>query len=190
MIVAEACEWIRRCGHGPRRLSCFERRLWWRLGGILERSGGADVLVGGNGNDRLSGGTGADRLTGGNGRDTFVVNMGGSLPGARDVITDFAQGQDVITGNLAASGWIGTRAFTGRAGEVGYGFVGEQTIVRFDADGDRVADLEIALTGRIALTNADFLNLPNATWAASADQAWQPHPLDWRIVIPPSHDLM
>ena len=40
MIVAVAREWIRRCGHGPRRLSCFERRLWWRLGGILERGMG------------------------------------------------------------------------------------------------------------------------------------------------------
>ncbi len=132
---------------------------------VLFGSGGTDVLVGGNGNDRLSGGTGADRLIGGGGRDTFVFNMNGSLAGARDVIADFTQGQDLITGNLAASGWIGTRAFTGRAGEVGYGFEGEQTIVRFDADGDRVADLEIALTGRITLDNTDFLNLPDAAWA-------------------------
>ena len=175
-------------GRGNDRLSgdSGDNRLVGGSGNdALFGSGGADVLIGGNGDDTLSGGAGQDRLTGGGGRDTFVFNMNGSVAGARDLITDFAQGQDVITGNLAASGWIGTRAFTGRAGEVGYGFEGEQTIVRFDADGDRVADLEIALSGRIALRNTDFLNLPVAAWASGpvveTETADLSHLAGWRM---------
>lgn len=128
-------------------------------------SGGADVLMGGSGDDVLSGGSAADLLAGGSGRDTFWFNIGGSVPGARDVIADFVQGEDVITGNLVASGWIGTRGFTGVAGEVRYAIQGHATIVQLDANGDRTADLEIELAGALALRNSDFLNLPNATWS-------------------------
>lgn len=151
----------------------------------LSGSGGADVLLGGNGDDTLSGGTGADRLLGGGGRDTFVFNMGSSVPGARDAIADFTQGQDVITGNLAASGFLGTRAFSGRAGEVRYTIAGDATIVQFDADGDRAADLEIELAGAIVLRNTDFLNLPVATWASSLHDRFETidvlHFAGWRI---------
>lgn len=152
----------------------------------LSGKGGADVLIGGAGRDVLMGGNGADRLTGGSGRDTFWFDMGGSVPGARDVITDFTQGQDTITGNLAASGFIGVRGFTGRAGEVRYQVEGGATIVQFDANGDRVTDLEIELTGVHALRNTDFLNLPNATWA-TGPQAEAPallHVGAWRLDLP------
>ncbi|MCU0800538.1 MAG: hypothetical protein MUD11_01975 [Rhodobacteraceae bacterium] len=72
---------------------------------ILAGNIGADTLNGGAGDDRLAGAGGADVLDGGAGNDTlsgcadadvFVFATGG----LRDVISDFADGQDMI--NLTA----------------------------------------------------------------------------------------
>ena len=136
-------------------------------------------MGGGGGDDILSGGAGADVVTGGAGRDTCWFNMGGSVPGARDLGTDFEQGVDIITGNLSASGWIGTRAFGGHAGEVRYAIEGTTTLVQLDADGDRAADLEVALSGAIALDNSDFLNLPDAAWAVRPERIWALEGFAW-----------
>ncbi|RTZ41695.1 type I secretion C-terminal target domain-containing protein [Candidimonas sp. SYP-B2681] len=56
---------------------------------VLLGGSGNDVLDGGSGNDLLDGGTGADILIGGSGDDIFVF-------GDKDVITDFALGEDKI----------------------------------------------------------------------------------------------
>jgi hypothetical protein len=75
--------------------------------------GGGDVLLGADGDDRLSGGHGADMLVGGAGADVF--SFGTHIPfntnavtpgifvldsgvgaGARDMVLDFTQGEDVI----------------------------------------------------------------------------------------------
>ncbi len=58
---------------------------------------GNDTLVGGTGNDTLNGGAGSDILTGGAGRDTFIVDAGS------DSITDFGNGNDVLTVAAAAA---------------------------------------------------------------------------------------
>ena len=58
----------------------------------LDGDQGNDSLFGGEGNDLLNGGAGDDQLTGGTGADTFEFYPGSG----RDVITDFANGQDRI----------------------------------------------------------------------------------------------
>lgn len=67
----------------------------WLLGGdghdTLTGGNGHDRLQGGDGDDILSGGAGDDSMTGGLGADTFVFE------GGTDTITDFTQGEDIIT---------------------------------------------------------------------------------------------
>ena len=60
--------------------------------------GGNDTLAGGAGQDVLTGQTGTDLLTGGLGVDTFTCDDLGEtgLGAARDVISDFVHGQDIV----------------------------------------------------------------------------------------------
>lgn len=53
-----------------------------------------DMINGGNGSDTINGGDGNDTLTGGAGADVFVFKS--FLSGEVDVITDFADGQDIF----------------------------------------------------------------------------------------------
>jgi RTX calcium-binding nonapeptide repeat (4 copies) len=64
----------------------------------LKGNAGKDTLKAGNGNDSLTGGNGKDTLTSGAGNDTFVFSttVASSSLTSADVITDFADGQDVI----------------------------------------------------------------------------------------------
>jgi Ca2+-binding RTX toxin-like protein len=59
---------------------------------------GNDTLEGGGGDDILDGGTGRDSLTGGTGSDAFVLRAGdgGATVDLADVITDFADGTDLL----------------------------------------------------------------------------------------------
>lgn len=66
----------------------------------------ANRIIGGTENDTLYGGKGNDTLTGGEGEDVFVYNSGDG----KDVITDYAPGEDVI--NFAT----GTVSSVGRSG--------------------------------------------------------------------------
>jgi len=135
---------------------------------------GANVLNGGAGNDVLSGGLGRDMLTGGAGNDVFDFNaLADSTAANRDVITDFQSGFDDIdvTGIDADSGrlgdqgfrFIGTKAFTGKVGELHYvifdqpGAANDVTIVSGDVNGDQVADFEIGIAGIVNLRSSDFL---------------------------------
>jgi Ca2+-binding RTX toxin-like protein len=141
---------------------------------ILNGKGGNDVLIGGTGNDTLIGGTGRDVMTGGAGNDHFVFNsvseMGNSAS-TRDVITDFAQGQDKIDLSPihAKSSVSGDTAFTFIAGDHGSftHTAGElveridlshnRTIIFGDTNGDGVHDFEIQLSGIVHLTAGDFI---------------------------------
>jgi hypothetical protein len=67
----------------------------------LEGGSGNDVLIGGAGNDILIGGSGNDTLIGGEGDDIFVWKQGdqggkGMNLAAKDVVTDFGNGHDVL----------------------------------------------------------------------------------------------
>lgn len=131
---------------------------------------GNDVLVGGAGDDTLVGGAGMDNLTGGYGQDRFVFEVvTDSVAGAaRDVVTDFTQGQDVFdlhaidanpaTAALDALSWIGVSGFSGVAGQLRYSDLGTGgTLVQADLDGDKIADFQIYSTQRVELTSHDFL---------------------------------
>ncbi|MGJ3249113.1 MAG: calcium-binding protein [Elainellaceae cyanobacterium] len=133
---------------------------------------GNDYLTGGSGNDVLVGGTGKDTLVDGNGLDTFkYYSTSESRAGftRRDVITDFDRGFDKIDlssidanknllGNQAFN-FIGTRGFTGMAGEVRVDRIGSSSIVQVDVhgDGNKLAEMEIQLNNTSFITASDFV---------------------------------
>jgi restriction endonuclease Mrr len=57
----------------------------------------------------------------------------------------------------AASGFIGTAAFSKTAGELRYQEIGGNTYVSGDTNGDGLADFLIRLAGSHALTSSDFV---------------------------------
>ncbi|MEM7643433.1 MAG: glycosyl hydrolase family 28-related protein [Pseudomonadota bacterium] len=69
-----------------------DRLIAGRGDDLLSGGAGADRLYGGAGDDFLSGGAGDDLLVGGGGADIFAIGPGGG----RDVIRDFASGEDLI----------------------------------------------------------------------------------------------
>ncbi len=130
-------------------------------------SNGNDTFKGDELNNEFQGKTGKDTMTGGGGRDTWDFNdVADSPAGAtRDVVTDFAPGQDIIDlagvdadstvpGNQSFR-WVGKANLTGAA-QLGYFVTGGNTIVRASTDADAAAELEIQLTGVKTLTAADF----------------------------------
>lgn len=132
-------------------------------------AGGADMIDGGAGNDTITGGLGADLLIGGTGADRFVLTAAGesSVP-APDVIADFnrAEGDKInlsaLDANLAAGGnqsfaFIGTAAFSNRAGQLRYEQAGGDTFVSGDVNGDGKADFLIQLDASLTLIGSDFL---------------------------------
>jgi Ca2+-binding RTX toxin-like protein len=138
-------------------------------GNVINGLAGNDTIKGGDGNDVLIGGIGKDTLTGGADADTFVFQAltdSGKTTTTRDLITDFAVGEDYIDLSAidAISGgaddaftFVGVSAFTGVAGQLAVSYASGQTIVSGDINGDRIADFQIALTGTLALTADDFI---------------------------------
>lgn len=146
---------------------------------VLDGKGGNDIINGGAGNDTIIGGLGYDVLTGGAGKDTFLFRSAaeiGDRPGARDVITDFKQGEDKIdlSGIDANSKLAGDQSFsfieanngsfTKTAGELAWRIdaATNRTIVQGDLDGDGRHDFELELTGAISLKASDFLGVGSA----------------------------
>ncbi|HEY8382533.1 MAG TPA: M10 family metallopeptidase C-terminal domain-containing protein [Microvirga sp.] len=124
----------------------------------------SDKLQGLDGNDILIGRGGRDTLAGGSGNDVFVFEKNAhSTLDIRDTIKDFRRGfdkidlrkidadQDGTAGNQAFK-FIGSKAFTGRDGELR--FSGGN--LYGDVNGDGVADLAVKLTGVKALSASDF----------------------------------
>lgn len=126
---------------------------------------GNDTLSAGAGDDLLSGGTGDDLLSGGSGSDRF--DFADYDLGSRDVITDFAIGQDTInlgymdadttSGSNQSFHFIGEGAFSGAAGELRYHATAEATLVQADVDGDGIADFQLELSGTYVLGASDFI---------------------------------
>ncbi|MDR6757274.1 serralysin [Mycoplana sp. BE70] len=127
--------------------------LWGRGGSDLLLGGsGSDELLGGSGNDYLIGGRGHDILNGGTGRDTFIFeSIKDSVVGSnRDIIEDFIRSEkdkidlskidaDVYTKGNQAFHFIGTKSFSGEAGELRY----SGHIISGDVNGDGRADFQI-----------------------------------------------
>jgi Ca2+-binding RTX toxin-like protein len=130
---------------------------------------GPDVLRGFSGNDVLAGRGGKDVLHGGTGADRFDFDApGDSTAAAQDRIKGFSRAQgdridlsdmdaDAGAGGLQDFAFIAGRDFSGAAGQVRFEGSGRTTLVEADTDGDRRADLSVAVAGRHALQAADFI---------------------------------
>ena len=140
---------------------------------------GNDRITGGSGNDRLEGFAGndilwgrrgADKLLGGTGADTFTFKSinDSSTGSGRDTIYDFSANQkdridlSAIDARTNASGnqafsFIGTGAFSGKAGELRYEKAPSDTYISGDVNGDKVADFTIRLDDRLTVTKSYFL---------------------------------
>ncbi len=150
----------------------------------LNGGAGDDLLYGGEGRDTLVGGTGRDQLWGGGDKDTIEGGVGndimaggtggdlflfrGESIGDGDVITDFSllEGDriglslidaDTSTGRNDAFRFIGTDAFSGRAGELRVADTAAGMVVSADVNGDWLADLTITLPGVDHLTPGAFI---------------------------------
>lgn len=138
---------------------------------LLTGGAGDDLLNGGGGNDTLYGGLGADRLTGAAGADTFIFKTLADSTVAtvgRDTIFDFSgiggdrinlsaiDANSMTLGNQAFT-YLGTAAFTGKAGELRYIKQASDTYVYADTNGDRKADFAIHLDDAISLSKGYFI---------------------------------
>ena len=139
-----------------------------KLDNTLVGNAGANVLSGGGGNDTIDGGAGRDVLTGGAGKDIFQFNLvsdSRATAASRDIISDFARGADRIdlrnidaNTNVAkdqAFSFIGTQAFSGKAGELNF----VDKVLSGDVDGDKIADFAVQVNGVSDLTTTDFFPL-------------------------------
>ena len=125
-----------------------------------------DQLSGDNGANVMTGGLGADRLSGLGGADTFVyTSVRDSTPSAADTITDFEHGIDRI--DLSQIDISASQA--GRQG-FHFGATNGSSITAGDliynaatgvlsgyVDGDGVADFQITLANKPALSAGDFV---------------------------------
>jgi Ca2+-binding RTX toxin-like protein len=146
------------------RLSGIENITGSKFGDRITGNGEANGLNGGAGDDWLNGSWGADLLRGGPGRDTFVFDSVGNADGDR--LFDFAVKDDKldfsgidansgVEGNQAFS-FIGTKEFTGNAGELRTYWKDATTWVSGDVNGDGVADFTVALNGFFTLNSTHF----------------------------------
>ncbi|NVP54473.1 calcium-binding protein [Mycoplana rhizolycopersici] len=147
---------------------------------------GSDTLRGDRGNDKLVGGTGADSLVGGEGRDTFIftsvkdsfyskklahkfllIDKNGDQLQGFDWIEDFSKGDKIdlraIDANIHTPKnnkftWIGESEFSGAAGELRFqGYHGPGILFEGDTNGDKIADIAVALRGYKPVVEDFFL---------------------------------
>jgi Ca2+-binding RTX toxin-like protein len=132
---------------------------------------GADLINAGRGNDKLIGGVGADKLYGGSGADTFsFLSLKDSTRSStgRDVIYDFdGKAGDRIdlsridaklatTANDAFS-FIGTDAFSKKAGELRYDKTSSDAYLFGDVNGDGKADFSIHFDDPLTFSKSYFI---------------------------------
>jgi len=143
------------------------------FGGVdyLAGGGGADTLDGGAGDDFVEGGAGNDRLTGGSGSDRYVFTDADRLaPGSSgyDLITGFQGylGEKIVLSGIDANttisgnqtlNFIGTGAFSGKAGELRYYHSNDDTWVIADVNGDAQTDFRIRIEGIRTMYQDDFI---------------------------------
>ncbi len=138
---------------------------------VLSGGSGNDLLSGNAGNDTLYGGLGADSLTGGAGADTFIFKALSDTTVAatgRDTIFDFSgiggdrldlsaiDAKSSVSGDQAFT-FIGTAAFSGKAGELNYSKQASDTYVYGDTNGDKKADFAIHLDDAVLLSKGYFI---------------------------------
>jgi GH24 family phage-related lysozyme (muramidase) len=130
---------------------------------LIRGTTASNTLSGGAGRDILIGLGGKDTLTGGAGSDWFVFAASKESPiNSADVITDFQRGTDKIVLNKLTSGLDAHlldkgEAFSGEGSEIRWFASGKSTGVEIDLDGDGHADMGLTLTGKLTLSDGDFL---------------------------------
>jgi serralysin len=131
----------------------------------------SDRIKGGAGSDKLTGGAGADDLWGGEGTDTFIFKSVGESTvksSGRDTIFDFSVQQkdkirlssidaNSLKGGNQAFEFIGTRAFSGEAGELQYRKASSDTYVSGDVNGDKIADFTVHFDDAIDFSQSYFV---------------------------------
>lgn len=135
----------------------------------IRGNGGNDSLYGGSGNDKITGGAGRDKLYGESGSDTFIYKSRSESTvssSGRDTIYDFTSADTIdlsaidasakSSGNQAFS-FVGTKAFSGKAGELRYDKKASDTYIYADVNGDKTADFAIHLDDAITLSRGDFI---------------------------------
>ena len=140
----------------------FENIIGSNIGDSLKGSVGADFIHGGTGADTITGGGGADQLWGGGGANQFNFATTADSTNARagrDTIHDFVQGTDHLHfGFLAVpTQFTVNAAFHSVVGELRETFVGTQTILQIDTNGDGISDFAIAFDGHITFQASDFI---------------------------------
>lgn len=137
-------------------------------GNLLSGLGGVDNINGGEGDDIIVGGTQNDLMRGGLGADTFRV-LGESVRAAsleNDTIYDFstAEGDRMDFSFIDANSLLaGEQAFTlvssfsNAGGEMMLLFIGGQTLVRLDVDGDKTADYQLKINGDVTGDSGGWL---------------------------------
>ncbi len=134
-------------------------------------NGGANALTGNAAANVITGGGGRDVLTGGVGGDTFDFNSAKESTGGKthDLIKDFKHLTDQIDvssidADVTQGGKQGftfldvlDSAFSGTPGELRFVTSGSNTMIEGNTDNDQAAEFQIELTGRIALSIADFI---------------------------------
>ncbi len=137
----------------------------------LYGNAGNDTLKGDRGNDILNGGTGADKLYGGSGGDKFVfaaLKDSTVTTTGRDTIYDFASssGDRIYLSSIDANSktsandafiFVGTKAFSGKAGELRYDKAVSDTYIYADVNGDKKADFAIHLDDAVTFEKGFFV---------------------------------
>jgi len=140
------------------------------FGDVIVGFSGTQTLYGNDGDDILIGKGDKDKLYGGAGADVFdydALSDSGTTGTTMDTIYDFVAGIDtidlfdvdansILAGDQSFS-FIGAGAYTGTAGELRYEFVGGNTQLGADVDGDMVSDFNILIAGNIAFSVGDFI---------------------------------
>nr|WP_280952686.1 hypothetical protein [Rhizobium subbaraonis] len=136
---------------------------------VLSGGVGKDMLKGNRGNDTLIGGKGADALYGGKGKDVFVfkeLTDSTVKSSGRDTIYDFSKGDRIdlkaIDGDIYGWGdqafsFIGSKGFSGDAGELRFSKKNGSTSIYADVDGDKKADFAIHVDKLYTFEKGDFL---------------------------------
>lgn len=136
---------------------------------VLTGGVGKDVLKGNSGGDTLIGGKGADALYGGKGKDVFVfkeLTDSTAKTSGRDTIYDFSKGDridlkaidaDIYGWDNQAFSFIGSKGFTGDAGELRFTKKNGSTFIYADVDGDKKADFAIKVDKLYTFEKGDFL---------------------------------
>ncbi|MDQ0322139.1 Ca2+-binding RTX toxin-like protein [Pararhizobium capsulatum DSM 1112] len=136
----------------------------------LDGNGGRDTLKGGAGDDVLFGGAAGDKLHGQSGNDTFVYNSlkdsYGTSNSTRDTIYDFTRSDKIDFSAIDANSkttadesfsFLGTKAFTRKAGELRYEKKASDTYIYADVNGDKKADFSIHLDDAVSLQKGYFV---------------------------------